>query len=95
MYLTQKDYLNRVLSRFGMMDTKPVLTPLSTQFKLQSLVGPKTEEEKEYMSKIPYKNIVGSIIYVMMCTRPDLSYAVNVVSRFMSNPGKEHWYALK
>ena len=47
------------------------------------------------MDKIPYANLAGSLMYTMVCTRPDLSYAVSMVSRFMENPCKEHWYALK
>ena len=47
------------------------------------------------MSNIPYSNAVGSLMYAMVCTRPDISHAVSVVSRYMSNPGKEHWLAVK
>ena len=47
------------------------------------------------MSKIPYANIVGSIMYAMVCTRTDLSHAISVVSRFMVDPCREHWFALK
>ena len=47
------------------------------------------------MMKIPYASAVGSLMYAMVCTRPDIGYAVGVVSRFMSNPGKEHWNAVK
>ena len=43
------------------------------------------------MSKFPYSSVVGSLMYVMVCSRPDLSYAMSLVSRYMSNPGKEHW----
>ena len=95
LYLTQKNYLAKVLSKFGMKDTKLVLIPLASQFKLQESSGTKTEEEKAYMDRIPYANIVGSIMYAMVCTRPDLSYAVSLVSRFVSNLCKDHWHALK
>ena len=47
------------------------------------------------MSSIPYSSAVGSLMYAMVCTRPDLSHAVSVVSRFMSKPGKVHWEAVK
>ena len=47
------------------------------------------------MSHVPYSSVVGSIMYAMVCTRPDISHAVSVVSRYMSNPGKEHWHAVK
>ena len=47
------------------------------------------------MSKVPYASIVGSLMYAMVCTRPDIAHAVGVVSRYMNNPRKEHWMAVK
>ena len=47
------------------------------------------------MESIPYANVVGSLMYAMVCTRPDIAHAVSLVSRFMVNPGKGHWQALK
>ena len=43
------------------------------------------------MSKVPYSSVVGSLMYAMICSLLDLSYVVNVASRYMVNPGKEHW----
>ena len=94
--LTQKQYLKKVLQRFGMSEkTNPVSTPLSPNFKLSASQCPKTEEEHELMSKVPYSNAVGSLMYAMVCTRPDISHEVGIVSRYMHNPGKEHWKAVK
>lgn len=47
------------------------------------------------MSKVPYAFAIGSLMYVIVCTRPDISYAVVVVSRYISNSGKQHWEAVK
>ena len=47
------------------------------------------------MSKVPYSNAVGSLMYAMVCTRPDISHAVGTVSRYMHNLGQEHWQAVK
>lgn len=47
------------------------------------------------MKNIPYSSSVGSLMYTMICTRPDIAYAVGVVSRFLCNPGKEHQVAVK
>ena len=47
------------------------------------------------MSRIPYASAVGSLMYAMLCTRPDICYAVGVVSRYQSDPGEQHWIAVK
>ena len=47
------------------------------------------------MSRVPYASAVGSLMYAMVYTRPDIAHAVGVLSRFMSNPGKEHWTIVK
>ncbi|TYK22912.1 gag/pol protein [Cucumis melo var. makuwa] len=52
---------------------------------------PKTPQEVEGMSNIPYASAVGSLMYAMLCTRPDICYSVGIVSRYQSNPGRDHW----
>ncbi|KAK8715432.1 hypothetical protein V6N13_042766 [Hibiscus sabdariffa] len=47
------------------------------------------------MSQIPYALAIGSIMYAMICTRPDLSYALSMTSRYQANPGEGHWLAVK
>ena len=47
------------------------------------------------MSRVPYSSVVGSLVYVMISYFPDLSYLVNVVSRYMENTNKEHWKAIQ
>ena len=47
------------------------------------------------MSKVPYASAIGSLMYAMVCTRPDIAHVVGVVSRFMSRPGKQHWEVVK
>nr|CAN71419.1 hypothetical protein VITISV_018564 [Vitis vinifera] len=89
--LSQLEYVKKVLSRFNMNEAKPVSTPLGSPFKLSKEWSPKTEEERDHMSKVPYASAIGSLMYVMVCTRPDIAHAVGVVSRFMSRPGKQHW----
>ena len=66
-----------------------------SHFKLSKEACPKTEEEMVHMSKVPYASVVGSLMYAMVYTRPDVAHAVGVVSRYMNNPGKEHWIAVK
>jgi len=57
-------------------------------FKLSSKQCPQSLEEEEEISKVSYVVAVGSLIYDMVCTRPDLTYAVSTISQFMSNLGK-------
>jgi hypothetical protein len=47
------------------------------------------------MSRVHYSSLVGSLMYAMVCTRPDISHTMGVVSRYMNNLGKEHWGAVK
>ena len=78
-----------------MSDAKPVSKPLASHFHLSKDQSPETEEEGEFMANVSYALAIGSLKYTMVCTRPDIGYAVGVVSRFMSNPDKTHWEAVK
>ena len=84
--LSQSEYVKKILNRFNMNEAKPVSTPLGSHFKLSKEQSPKIEEEKDHMSKVPYASAIGSLMYVMVCTRPNITHAVGVVSRFMSRP---------
>ena len=79
-----------MLSRFRVNDAKPRTTPLANHFKLSKEQPPKTAEEHDHMALVPYAAAVGSLMYAMVCTRPDIAHAVGVFSRYMANPGKEH-----
>ncbi|KAK9054827.1 hypothetical protein SSX86_025906 [Deinandra increscens subsp. villosa] len=93
--LVQSGYIKKILKTFNMMDCKPVKTPFASHFKMSLLDCPKDESEVAEMSNIPYANAVGSLMYLMVCTRPDISYGVSVVSRYLANPGKVHWNGVK
>ena len=89
--LSQKQYLKKILQRFGMDEkTKHVSTPLASHFKLSAAMSPNTDDERRYMAQVPYQSVVGSLMYAMVCTRPDISQAVSIVSRYMHDPGKGH-----
>ena len=82
--LTQTGYLQKILQRFNIDgDTKSVSTPLAPHFKLKAIMSPPTVEEGEYMTRVPYASAVGSLMYAMVCTRPDLSQAVLMINRYM------------
>ncbi|GKB43254.1 putative polyprotein, partial [Tanacetum coccineum] len=95
LFLSQKSYIEKIISRFGMSLAKLINTPSSANFRLSTTCAPHTEAEIEYMSRIPYTSAAGSLIYAMVCTRPDIAHAMSVVSRYMAHPGKEHWNAVK
>jgi hypothetical protein len=74
---------------------KPVSTHLAIHFKLTKESMSQSHEEIEYMFRVPYSSIVGSLMYAMVCVRPYISHVVGVVSRYMNNPGKENWEEVK
>ncbi|KAH9657805.1 hypothetical protein KPL70_023225 [Citrus sinensis] len=95
LYLSQADYVKKVLARFNIEDSKPITTPLSTHFQLSKSLELTTDDDLNYMRKIPYSSAVGSIMYALVCTRPDLAHGVGVTSRFIGNPSKDHWNTVK
>ena len=78
-----------------MHGSKPVKVPIPICVNLSVDQCPKTHEEEEEMSHVPYASAVGSLMYEMVCTRPYIAHAVGVLSRYMSKPGKEHWKIVK
>ena len=93
--LSQSEYVKKVLNRFNMNEAKPMSTPLGIHFKLSKEQSPKIEEERDPMSKVSYASAIGSLMYVMVCTRPNIAHVVGVVSKFMSRSRKQHWEAVK
>jgi len=93
--LSQQRYINDILNRFEMQDCKPASTPINISEKITLHQCPKTNEEILDMKNIPYREAVGSLMHLMVSSRPDLAYAVGYVARFMENPGKVHWIAVK
>jgi len=89
-WLNQRKYVETILQRFNMQDRKPVKVPILVGVNLSVEQCPKTQEEEEDMSHVPYASAVGSLMYAMVCTRLDISRAMGVLSRFMSKPRKEH-----
>ena len=93
--LSQSWYIDKVLKRFSMQDSKRGFFPMSYGMKLSKSQCPTTKDERELMDKIPYDLAIGSIMYAMLCTPPDVSYALSMTSRFLSDPGELHWIAVK
>ena len=88
LWLKQRKYVETILQRFNMQDSKLVKIHIPVGVKLSTKQCPKTQEEEEDMSRVPYASVVGSLMYAMVYTRPDIAHAVGVLSRFMSKPGR-------
>ena len=78
-----------------MDQSKKGFLPVLQGVKLSKKQCPVTAEDREKMSVIPYALAIGSIMYAMLCTRPDVSLAISMARRFRSDPGVEHWTAVK
>jgi hypothetical protein len=90
----QIGYIEQILDKFKMIDCKPISTPMSLE-KLTKDMSPTTLEDKIQMDKTPYREAVGSLMYLAISTRPDISKALSEVSRYLENPGEKHWQAVK
>ncbi|CAA0837927.1 Unknown protein, partial [Striga hermonthica] len=75
--LSQSTYINKVLKRFSIEESKRGHIPMSHGVSLSKTMSPKTPEERERMSHIPYASAIGSIMYAMLYTRPDVAYALS------------------
>eukprot|EP00253_Pinus_taeda_P006635 PITA_06635 len=87
-FLSQKKYIGDLLNRFGMKECNPLTTPMEKNLKLTSIEG------KEFEDATKYRQFVGSLNYITT-TRPNISFAIGILSRFMQNPCEGHWSATK
>lgn len=94
--IDQHRYISKVLERFGMNECRGVDTPADDSVYMSKLdYASMNEEEKEEMKLKPYMELVGSLLYAAICTRPDIAHAVAMCSRFMNQPAIKHWKAAK
>lgn len=89
-WIGQPTYTKNILSEFGMQDCKPVSTPVSVEAKLT-----KATDDENCIDQKKYQSAIGSLMYLSVSTRPDISYAVSSLARFSSKPTQRHWVALK
>jgi hypothetical protein len=83
LWLNKRKYVETILQRFNMKECKPIKVPIPVGVKLSVDQCPKTWEEEEDMSHVPYASAFGSLMYSMVCTRLDIGHAVGVLSRYM------------
>ena len=89
--LSQSTYLDKVLKKFKMDQSKKGFLPVLQCVKLSQTQCPTTAEDREKMKVIPYASAIGSIMYAMLCTRPDVCLAISLAGRYQSNPGVDHY----
>ena len=80
--LSLEQYIKKILEQFNIYDCNPIDIPFARGKYLSKEMGPKTPKEKRKMSNDPYSTIVGSLMYIMMCIRPNICYAIGMVSRY-------------
>jgi hypothetical protein len=78
-----------------MQESKKGFLPMSHGITLSKKQCPTDPDEQERMRAIPHALAIGSIMYAMICTRPDISYALNATSGYQSNYGDAHWTIVK
>ena len=93
--LSQSMYIDTIVKRFGMENSKRGFIPIRHGVHISKEHSLKTPEDRALMEKIPYASAIGSIMYAMLCTRPDVTFSLSVMSRFQANQGKSHWEAVK
>ncbi|RVW75445.1 Retrovirus-related Pol polyprotein from transposon TNT 1-94 [Vitis vinifera] len=93
--LSQRTYIDKLLQRYGMQNSKPGDTPVAKGDKFSLNQCLKNSLESQEMHKIPYASAMGSLMYAQVCTRPDIAYIVGMLGRYLSKPGMDHWRADK
>ena len=93
--LSQATYIKDILNSIPNADALSISpVPMDAHVVLSTSMSPDNDIDREYMSTIPYRTVVGKLMYLMVCSRPDISFAVCTVARFLSNPGRQHWNAV-
>lgn len=89
MYLNQRTSIRRFIAKFGMENAKPVSTPMEKD------VVTLLRQDSEPAQSVPYREVIGSLMYFATCTRPDIAYAVSTLAQFCEAPTKTHWVMVK
>jgi hypothetical protein len=93
--LSQDAYIDKILKCFNLQNVKSLSIPVDPNMKLSKDHCAKMDEEKEAMRKVLYCQAIGSLMWATVATRPDITFAVSLLSQFMENPGRTHWEVIK
>jgi len=91
LHLGQQRYIEAILARHGMSTCTPIGTPADPHVRLLKST---LDEQADFINRQRYQSAVGSLMYTMIGTRPDIAFAVSMVSQHSSNPGPSHWTAV-
>jgi hypothetical protein len=93
--LSQKQYIDSILTWFALADAKAYATPIVLGVTYSRGDSPASKTEEASMKTVPYQEAIGSLMYASVTTHPDISFAVLTLSQFLDNPGRAHWDAVK
>ncbi|KFD59936.1 hypothetical protein M514_27886 [Trichuris suis] len=88
--MNQSAYIESILRKYNMELCKPASTPLDPSVELSVADCPKTQAERDEMATVPYRDLIGSLMYIALSTRPDILFAVTKLSQHNSDPGRVH-----
>lgn len=94
-YLSQPEYITKILHRFNMENCQPKSLPADPNSRLTAKKKPSLHENHQDDEIFPYREAVGSLIYLVVTSCPDISFSVNQVAQHCKNPKKLHWAAVK
>ena len=87
-FISQEEYATEVLSRFSMINSNPISTPMDR-------AGIPDAKSEPLDPSVPYRQAIGSLMYLMISTRPDIAYSIRCLSQYCENPEEKHWAAVK
>jgi len=93
--LSQEAYIKTIIARFTLADAKPYSTPMVPSASYSKDDSPTSVNDAAQMHKVPYCKVIGSLMYALVMTQPDITFAVSTLSQFLENLGEAHWQAVK
>ena len=94
LFLTQESYMQKIVEKFGMSDCKPFATPIDEPKSSKERLELVSEDDENAVG-VPYREAIGSLMYLMIGSRPNIAFAVGKVARFCESPETKHWFAGK
>jgi Reverse transcriptase (RNA-dependent DNA polymerase) len=93
--LSQEAYIKSILVRFKLSNAKPYSTPMVPSASYSKSDLPVSTNDAVHMRRVPYHKAIGSLMYALVATQPDITFAVSTLSQFLENLGEAHWEAVK